>query len=121
MIKIFFALFIPIFLFADITGKVLKATDGDTITILTDKKGQIKVRFDSIDAPESKQAYKEASRKNFTAFCIGESATIEYKGQDRHELKYGEQYVKLKKKAKKSLWQDNNQPPHGSGEKRKND
>lgn len=33
--------FIPILLFANITGNIVKATDGDTVTILTDKK-QIK-------------------------------------------------------------------------------
>jgi micrococcal nuclease len=124
----------------DKTGKVVRVTDGDTITILTDKKEQIKIRLDGIDAPETKQAYGDASRKNLADICAGESATVKDKGQDRYKrtlgvvyckntnanekqvkdglawayVKYGRQYVELEKEARNSkagLWADNNPTP----------
>ena len=41
--------------FADFTGKVVSVADGDTITVLRDRK-QIKVRLTEVDAPEKGQA-----------------------------------------------------------------
>ena len=38
-------------------GKVVGISDGDTITVLTDQKQQIKVRLYGVDCPETKQAY----------------------------------------------------------------
>jgi len=42
-----------------IVGRVVKVSDGDTITVLTATKDQVKVRLHGIDAPESKQAFGE--------------------------------------------------------------
>lgn len=36
-------------------GKVVKVSDGDTITILTSDKKQVKIRLSGIDCPESKR------------------------------------------------------------------
>lgn len=47
-----------------ICGKVIKVSDEDTITVLTDDKESVRVRLWGIDAPEKNQAYGEASRKN---------------------------------------------------------
>ncbi|MDR3260216.1 MAG: hypothetical protein LBT78_00095 [Tannerella sp.] len=40
-----------------LTGRVVKVQDGDTITILTSEKEQIKIRLYGIDAPEKSQDY----------------------------------------------------------------
>lgn len=50
-------LLIPLFCFSQsqITGKVIKVSDGDTFTIFTEKKEQIRIRLYGIDAPEKKQ------------------------------------------------------------------
>ena len=45
-----------------IVGKVIKVVDGDTVTILKDRK-QFRIRLLGIDAPESHQAYGNVSRK----------------------------------------------------------
>ena len=42
-----------------IQGKVVRVSDGDTITILDEVKVQSKIRLNRIDAPEKKQAYGE--------------------------------------------------------------
>ncbi len=45
-----------------ITGRVIKVTDGDTFTLLTSDKEQIKIRLHGIDAPEWSQPYSKVSR-----------------------------------------------------------
>lgn len=40
-----------------IKGKVIRVSDGDTIAVLDKDNKTHKIRFASIDAPESKQAY----------------------------------------------------------------
>jgi endonuclease YncB( thermonuclease family) len=40
-----------------ITGRVISVADGDTITILTPEKDQIKIRLSAADTPEGSQAY----------------------------------------------------------------
>ena len=51
------------------TGKVVSVADGDTITVLTADKQQIKVRLSSVDTPEGGQAYGQKA-KNFTSSMV---------------------------------------------------
>jgi endonuclease YncB( thermonuclease family) len=44
-----------------LAGKVVKVTDGDTITVLVDQQ-QIKIRLSAIDAPERGQDYGQKSK-----------------------------------------------------------
>jgi endonuclease YncB( thermonuclease family) len=53
----------PITALADFTGRVVKVADGDTITVLVDER-QVRVRLESIDAPESKQAFGKRSQQS---------------------------------------------------------
>lgn len=72
-------------LFADqITGKVVDVHDGDTITLLVNKE-QHKVRLDAIDAPETKQAFGETSRKALAKIVAGKMVTVEFKKRDRYK------------------------------------
>lgn len=56
-------------------GKVVGISDGDTITVLTDQKRQIKVRLYGVDCPETKQAYGTRARQ-FTSDKVFESASV---------------------------------------------
>ena len=49
-----------------LVGKVVKVSDGDTLTLLVESK-QVKVRLVEIDAPESKQAVGQRSRQSLGA------------------------------------------------------
>lgn len=66
-----------------VVGKVVRVSDGDTLTLLVDRK-QLKVRLIEIDAPESKQAFGERSRKSLGEMCAGQQATVRYSNRDRY-------------------------------------
>ncbi len=68
----------------NLTGKVVKTTDGDTRYVLDATRTQHKIRLAGIDAPERKQAYGLASRKNLASIVAGKQVTIEYKKRDRY-------------------------------------
>src|SRR5687768_14921235 len=53
---------------ADFTGRVVKVSDGDTLTVLVNKT-QIRVRLDAIDAPELGQAFGKRSRQSLAQLC----------------------------------------------------
>lgn len=54
---------------ADFVGKVVRISDGDTITVLNNNNEQIRVRFNQIDAPEKKSSFwsEIASEHQFLA------------------------------------------------------
>lgn len=68
----------------ELIGKVIKVSDGDTITLLTDDKVSHKVRLNDIDAPEKKQAFGNKSRDNLASYIAGEIVTVKYKSKDRY-------------------------------------
>jgi Micrococcal nuclease (thermonuclease) homologs len=67
-----------------IVGRVVKVSDGDTITVLTVEKQQVKVRLHGIDAPESKQAFGEKSRLALAELVAGKDATVTVETKDRY-------------------------------------
>lgn len=64
--------------------KVIGITDGDTLTVLTPEKKQIKVRLDGVDAPESKQPYGSASKKWLSDRLFGKTVKFKEVGKDRY-------------------------------------
>ena len=68
----------------ELIGKVIKVSDGDTITLLTDDKVSHKVRLNDIDAPEKKQPFGSKSRDNLASYIAGEIVTVRYKSKDRY-------------------------------------
>ena len=79
-------LFLSLSLFsAEIKGKVVAVTDGDTITVLDEMdKGNFKIRLDKIDAPEKKQAFGNKAKQFLSSLIFGKQVTVRYKAVDRY-------------------------------------
>jgi endonuclease YncB( thermonuclease family) len=75
--------------FADeiISGTVVGVHDGDTLTVLTPEKTEIKVRLEGIDAPESKQPFGSASKASLSAMTFGRQVRLECGKTDRFRRK----------------------------------
>lgn len=64
--------------------RVVKVSDGDTITVLDSEHHEIRVRLWGIDAPEKKQAYGEASRRHLAEHIAGKDVRLEIHGKDAY-------------------------------------
>lgn len=127
-------------------AKVIKISDGDTITILQNKT-QIKVRLYGIDAPELKQPYGKKSKQFLANLIVGEVVEVDENGKDRYKrtlgiirykdqdinaqmvlngyawayVKYSKIYVdqeKLAREKKRGLWQSSDPTPPWQWRKR---
>ena len=101
-----------------ITGKVVKVSDGDTITVLDKDYAEHKIRFFGIDAPESKQAYGQKAKNYLASLIAGKEVKVVITGTDKYQRKvahayteYSKDYVSEEltaKEAKIGLWKDKN-------------
>ena len=57
-----------------LTGRVVKVADGDTLTLLDASNFKHKIRISGIDAPERKQPFGTASKKNMSELAFGKQA-----------------------------------------------
>ena len=67
-----------------LTGKVTAVYDGDTITV-----GSLKVRLDSIDAPELAQTYGQQSKQALSDRVLGKTVTVAYEKLDKYGRRVG--------------------------------
>lgn len=58
------------------SGVVVHVLDGDTLTLLTDKKTEVRVRLKEIDAPESSQAFGYKAKQALLVMCAGKKAEL---------------------------------------------
>jgi len=68
----------------NLSGLVVRVADGDTVTVLVDKN-EIKVRLAGIDAPEKKQPYGTASKKNLSELTYQKVVTLQCGKTDRYK------------------------------------
>lgn len=74
---------------ADLEGKVVAITDGDTLTVLVGTD-QVKVRLDGIDAPERRQAFGTQAREKLADLCFGKTVEVNGKTKDRYGRTIGQ-------------------------------
>ena len=79
-----FIIFFAAFSFADVSGEVIKITDGDTINIRDHDDKTHKIRLAGIDAPEMSQPFGEESRSHLLGLVYGKEVVIETKKKDRY-------------------------------------
>lgn len=56
---------------AEYPAKVVGITDGDTLTVVTTAKQQVKVRLHGIDCPESGQDFGSRAKQAASALAFG--------------------------------------------------
>ena len=78
---------------ADITGRVVAVTDGDTIKVLDTHNTEYKVRLSGIDAPERGQPYSNTSKENLASMVAGKEVFIESTKNDRYGRMLGKVWV----------------------------
>ena len=66
-----------------LAGRVLRIVDGDTLDVMLDS-GKIRVRMDSIDAPEHDQPGGAASKQALAALVDGADVELEPNGQETY-------------------------------------
>jgi endonuclease YncB( thermonuclease family) len=76
-----------------IVGEVIKIADGDTLTLLTSDKRQIKVRLAEIDAPERSQPYNEKAKQALADKVFRQMVTVEIVDRDRYGREVGKVYL----------------------------
>lgn len=74
------------------TGKVVKVTDGDSITVLVNKK-PVKVRLEGIDAPEARQSFGNRAKQALSRLVAGKFVTVHKTGEDRYGRTLGYVFV----------------------------
>lgn len=67
-----------------IEGRVVKVSDGDTITVLDKDNRQHKIRFQGIDAPESKQDFGQVSKDNLATMIFGKQVKVVSSKTDKY-------------------------------------
>ncbi|QPC43990.1 thermonuclease family protein [Kaustia mangrovi] len=68
---------------AELHGRVVSITDGDTIVVLDDRHRQHKVRLSGIDAPERHQPWGARSRQALGRLVHRKSVTVDWYKRDR--------------------------------------
>lgn len=66
------------------TCEVVRIIDGDTITCLTDKKGNLRVRLANIDAPEAKQPWGNKARQKLADLIFRKKVILDIQNKDRY-------------------------------------
>ena len=69
---------------ADYSARVVGVSDGDTITVLTAAKKQVKVRLHGIDAPETGQDFGSRAKQAASSLAFGKTVTIRPRDTDRY-------------------------------------
>ena len=63
---------------------MVSIADGDTLTLLTAEKAEIKIRLAAIDAPEKAMPFGHKSKQTLSEICFGKQASVEVVGIDRY-------------------------------------
>lgn len=69
---------------AELVGRVVGVSDGDTVTVLDGLKMQHKVRLAGIDAPEKGQPFGTASKARLSSLVFGKQVIVEWTKTDRY-------------------------------------
>jgi endonuclease YncB( thermonuclease family) len=69
---------------AELHGRVVGVSDGDTLTVVDAARALHKVRLAGIDAPEKKQPYGVEARRHLAALVFGKAVVVSWHKRDRY-------------------------------------
>ncbi|MBW6398942.1 thermonuclease family protein [Roseomonas sp. HJA6] len=78
---------------AELRGRVVGITDGDTLTLLSVRREEIRIRLSDIDTPERGQPYGDRARQLLADLAFGRDARIEVRDTDRYGRTVGRVFV----------------------------
>ncbi|MET3037563.1 thermonuclease family protein [Chryseobacterium sp. NRRL B-14859] len=96
-------LFSPLFMFSQTSGKVIKISDGDTITILLKGKQQKKLRLAEVDCPENGQAFGKNAKQFTSGQVFGKTINFIETDKDRYGRSIAKVYYDNGKYLSKEL------------------
>jgi endonuclease YncB( thermonuclease family) len=76
-----------------LSGKVIRVSDGDTITVLDLGNQQHKIRLMGIDAPEKAQPFGNKSRESLASMIAGRNVIVEWRKRDRYGRRVGQVFA----------------------------
>ena len=68
----------------ELIAKVIKVSDGDTITVLDNNKQKHKIRLKGIDAPESQQMYGDISTQSLAELVYDKEVLVTWDKKDKY-------------------------------------
>lgn len=77
----------------ELTGRVVRVADGDTLTVEDPSGKSYKVRLVGIDAPELKQPYGDASRAALFKQSRGKTVRVRWREEDQFGRLLGDVYL----------------------------
>ena len=78
---------------AELAGRVVGLADGDTITILTVERRQVRIRLGEIDTPESRQPYGTRARQVLSDLVFSKDVRVTVQDTDRYGRTVGRVYA----------------------------
>jgi endonuclease YncB( thermonuclease family) len=78
---------------AELRGRVVGISDGDTLTLLTDRRQEVRIRLAEIDTPERGQPYSDRSRQSLSDLAFGKSVRVDVRDMDRYGRTVGRIYA----------------------------
>ena len=70
-------------------GKVVAVADGDTVTVLVDRR-QVRIRLHSVDCPEKKQPFGQKAKQFTSRLVFGKPVTVKVATTDKYGRTVGE-------------------------------
>ncbi len=77
----------------ELQGRVVKVTDGDTVTVLDAQRQQHVIRLGGIDAPEKSQPYGQKSKAHLSQIVFNQSVNVVFDKRDRYGRIVGQVWV----------------------------
>ncbi|MFC7557354.1 thermonuclease family protein [Pseudoroseomonas wenyumeiae] len=76
-----------------LSGQVISIHDGDTLTLLTPERRQVRVRLHAIDTPESRQPYGTRARQELAGMVFRQQVRVEVMDTDRYGRTVGQVWL----------------------------